>query len=667
MVGKKRMKKLLVFILSLAVCVGLCEIDMIRVLAEGEEETEETAEEAEEINYDDSLRILFTGNLQDTVSPRRMLVKSTVEKEDGTSEEVTNVESSGGYAYLMSAVSSYRTEDSLLLDAGDFSTGSIYDTLFTRSAPDLSLLGMMGYDAAMLGEREFSNGAGALTQMLNAASASPSLVCSNLVFADDAETALLKEAYLARDGREYKIFEKGGHKVGVFSIFDPACVTTQSLLGGVSLEEPAECAARMVAVLQEEGCDYIICLHHSKGTPLQEGSNDRLLAENVEGINLIISGHSASVTEEAVTVNDTVIVAGGQYGDYLGIVDINKETLEPMRVVMQKVAPSVYDANGTIQERINSYRNEIQEYTLSRYGYNFDRTFAVTEFNLTDIDRNSDILSNNSVADLITDCYARYYEPSERDEAPVIAMVSRRDLTGSLFAGNIKAEDLFNIVGRGIGPDGTPSSPLARVYMYGSDLFDLCELDCTVFRDEPENQFYFANMRYEYTDVRIPYDRVVDVYVDAADGYYVPVTKDRLYPVVMEYQLLRRLPGLFEKADGELECHVRDSFGRDIKNIDNMIMRHSDGSEIKPVTTIVDYLLPMARSSSGQPSLQKQYASARKTKTELKTVNLISFFKNPSRTALNHYLKIVSWVVGILAALKIAIILLNHDWKAKSK
>ena len=130
--------------------------------------------------------------------------------------------------------------------------------------------------------------------------------------------------------------------------------------------------------------------------------------------------------------------------------------------------------------------------------------------------------------------------------------------------------------------DGSPSSPLARVYMKGSDLFDLCELDCTVFRDEPENQLYFSNLRYEYTDERMEYDRVVDVYVNAAEGYYVPVIKNRLYPVVMEYQLLRRLPGLFAKTNGVLECHVRDAFGRDVRNIENMVLLDSSGTEQKP-------------------------------------------------------------------------------------
>ncbi len=661
------MKRLLVFILTLAVLAGLCVIQTAPVLAEGEE-GEQTEQTEETVNYDDSIRILFTENLQDTVSPRRRLVKSTVEKEDGTTEEVTNIESWGGYAYLMSAINSYRHEDTVLLDAGDYSTGSIYDTLLTRSAPDLSLLGKMGYDATMFGEREFASGPAALTQMLNAASASPSIVCSNLHFGDDAETVLLKEAWQARDGREYKVLEKGGHRIGVFTIFDPACVTTVSLLGGVTLEEPVECASRMVKLLkEEESCDYIICLYHSKGAPGEDGSHDRLLAESVDGINLLVSGHTVLPTEEPIMANDTMIVSSGQYGDYLGVVDLNRETLEPMRVVMQPVNPAAYEANGAIQDVINGYRNEIGSSVLSAYGYNYDRVFAVTDFNLTDIDRNADILSNNSVADLITDSYAQYYEPAERDEAKAIAMVSRRDLTGSLFAGEIRAEDLFNIIGRGIGTDGTPASPLARVYMYGSDLFELCELDCTVFRDEPENQFYFANLRYEYTDTRIPYDRVVEVYFDAAEGYYVPVIKDRLYPVVMEYQLLRRLPGLFEKAGDNLQFHVRDSFGRDIKNIDNMIMRSSSGSEIKPVTAVVDYLLPMSRNGKGYPSLKHQYASARKTKTELKSVSLISYFKNPSRTALRHYFRIAGWVIGILLALRIAVILLNHDWKRKNK
>ena len=373
------MKKILVFILTFAVFFGCCAVSVIPVFADEEEETEEEL-------YEDTIRILFTENLQDTVSPRRRLVTRTVEKEDGTEEEVTEIESSGGYAYLMSAINEYRTEDTILLDAGDFSTGSIYDTLFTHYAVDLSMLGMMGYDATMLAEREFSNGTAALTEMLQSAASSPSIIGSNLVFANDEETAALKAAYQSRDGRLYKTFEKGGHKIGVFTLFDPACVTTVELLGGVSLEDPVECAQKMVAALQDAGCDYIICMYHSKGAPQEKDSHDRQLAEQVDGIDLLISGHTVSALEDSLVVNDTLIVSNGQYGDFLGIVDLDKETLEPMRVAMQPVGPSVYEAAGNIQDQIGNYRSLIQEYTLNSYGYNFDRTFAVTDFNLTDID-----------------------------------------------------------------------------------------------------------------------------------------------------------------------------------------------------------------------------------------------------------------------------------------
>ena len=658
------MKKILVFILSMAVFFGCCVINTVPVFAEGEEETEETEDG---ISYDDSIRILFTENLQDTMSPHRRLVKTLQEKEDGTEEEVTVAESYGGYAYLKSAINEYRHENTILLDAGDFSTGSVYDTLFTDCAPDLSMLGIMGYDATMLGEREFSNGVGPLTEMLQNAYDAPSLICSNLVFGNDAGSAELKAAYQAWDGRQYKIFEMDAHKIGVFTLFDPACVTSTQLLGGVSLEDPIECGQKMVAALQDAGCDYIICMYHSKGAPQEKDSHDQQLAEQVEGIDLLISGHTVSPTEDLIVVNDTLIVSCGQYGDYLGVVDLDRNTLKPTHIALQQVSPSIYSAEESAASDVNWYRNRVQEYTLNRYGYTFDKVFAVTDFNLTDIDRNSDILSNNSVADLITDAYMEYYEPEERDEQPVIAMVSRRDLTGSLFAGNITAEDIFNIIGRGIGTDGSPSSPLARVYMSGSDLFDLCELDCTVFRDEPENQLYFSNLRYEYSDKRREYDRVVEVYVNAANGYYVPVTKDRLYPVVMEYQLVRRLPDLFAKSGGILECHVRDVFGREVRNIDNMVLQDSSGAEVKPAAAVVRYLTRMSHNGSGQPALDKQYAQARKTKTELKKIGLIDYFRNPSPTALEYYGHILLYAVLFFIGLRLLIFLLNLDWKRKAK
>ena len=98
-----------------------------------------------------------------------------------------------------------------------------------------------------------------------------------------------------------------------------------------------------------------------------------------------------------------------------------------------------------------------------------------------------------------------------------------------------------------------------------------------------------------------------------------------------------------------------------------MVLRSSNGQEIKPATAVVAYITRMSHNGSGTPSLKKQYAAARKTKKEIKSVDLISYLKNPSKVALKKYLSIAGWVIGGLLVLKLIIFLLNRDWKAKSR
>ena len=78
---------------------------------------------------------------------------------------------SGGYARLMTALEREREEhpDALTLDGGDFSIGSLIQTLYTTQAAELRTMGAMGYDATTAGNHEFDHEGGGFAQMLQAA------------------------------------------------------------------------------------------------------------------------------------------------------------------------------------------------------------------------------------------------------------------------------------------------------------------------------------------------------------------------------------------------------------------------------------------------------------------------------------------------------------------
>ena len=93
-------------------------------------------------------------------------------------------------------------------------------------------------------------------------------------------------------------------------------------MSGMEFEPIVDAAKRTVAAIQAELADssnptFIICLSHS-GTNSKGKGEDYELAKQVDGIDLIISGHTHTTLEEPIQVNDTFIVSAGEYTSYLG-------------------------------------------------------------------------------------------------------------------------------------------------------------------------------------------------------------------------------------------------------------------------------------------------------------------------------------------------------------
>ena len=97
----------------------------------------------------------------------------------------------GGYARLKTAIDAQREAfpDALLLDGGDFSMGSLFQTAYATSALELRAMGAMGYDVTTFGNHEYDYRSAGLAEMLQAA-------------ADSAEVSVSK-AYERLSARQF--------------------------------------------------------------------------------------------------------------------------------------------------------------------------------------------------------------------------------------------------------------------------------------------------------------------------------------------------------------------------------------------------------------------------------------------------------------------------------
>lgn len=203
----------------------------------------------------------------------------------------------------------------LVLDPGDFSQGTPFYNFFSGAA-EISLMNMMGYDVVGLGNHEFDKGSASLAKQLKRANFQ--VVCANYKF---------KNRKLSRIIKPYTVLTINNQRIGIFGL-------TTNLRGLVSpttekeLEylDPIETAKKMVQILMEmEHCDMIICLSHLGFDQVREEDvSDKILIDQVNGIDIVIGGHSHDYLASPLELNNTIIVQTGAKGVYIGKIVITQ-------------------------------------------------------------------------------------------------------------------------------------------------------------------------------------------------------------------------------------------------------------------------------------------------------------------------------------------------------
>ena len=680
------MKKYVPLLLSSV--LAFTSIQSFTVFAEGEDDgnIEEISEEGEEKAVEDTnLRILFTSDLQDHI----------LQYKQADNEEYVTL---GGYSRLANLIQLNRTENTVLIDGGNFSTGSAFSCLNSTSAPDLSLMSMFGYDAIALGDEEFTYGTQTLANMIGVNETVPTLLTGNLNYSDSEAGKALKSTLAEKGGSTYKVVERAGKKIGIFSVMKEQSISSDD----VSLESAVDTAKDIVSSLNEEGCDYVIAIAHGGDAFAHE------IAKSVEGINTVIASCDVVEKWEVETEGETNIVSCGENGQYLGVLDINKEDGSISGYQLVAVTSEI-EENPDVAYRINDYTNQVSSALFDAYGVSVDKTMAANPFNFTPVDHSTNELLNNNTADLITNAYALAYDDwyaqwyaswkakkkqmlkaaqslvdKNTEEQPAeesteeqveatptpdtpeyqkleeiqnmkptvkkraIGLISKKEIQSTFTKDSISALDAYNVVPNGTGSDGSYGESLTLVFLKGSDVRKLCEYDVTYGRKgDGENQLYFSGLKYTYSDYRQDNNHVEEVYVDAVNDYYVPVHNDELYPVVTTLSTARDLLNLSSYTDGSLNVRYYDVNGGKIQKLGANVLTYKK-KELKSFKAICTYLSELERNSDNIAEISSSYKNAAEVKTEDTEFTLWGFFKNTTESQLSKYIKLVS---GILAAI----------------
>ncbi len=594
------------------------------------------------------ITVLFTHDIHSYLTP----------KDNGSGERY-------GLARMATKIKELRAKRDIcvLVDAGDFSMGTLYQTLYMDEAAELVMLGKLGFDATTLGNHEFDYREAGLAKMLHAAKdredteqnfTLPHMLLSNLDWSKNTtdENKNLKEAWDTYGASEYTIVEKNGVKIGIFGIFGDNS-EEDAPLSGLVFEEQIDTAKTMVRVLEEEGAELIVCLSHSGTSQNPNKSEDELLAKAVPEIDVIVSGHSHTILGEPIVYDHTYIVSCGCYTHKLGELTLKENAEGRYDIADYLLYPLTADIeeDAEIKKELDSYKDDINDKYLSRFGYTYDEVIAHNSVEFISInDYEVKGLAEEPLANVISDSYRYAVAQAEGEDAPPvdIAIAAKGMIRESIPLGDVTVKDVFDVCALGIGKDQVPGYPLVGLWLNGEELKTMAEIDVSI-SEGGTAQLYPSGAMWKYNPNRLILNRVTDTLIVKDDGSTIPVERDKLYRVVTPLYCAQMLGSVQEQSLGILKVIPKDADGQPIQNIEDFIIYNKDtGEEVKEWYALASYLESFDIVDHSLPEVPSEYADLLGRKVEITSRNPVELLKNPNKISITLYIVILVMIFIIV-------------------
>lgn len=554
---------------------------------------------------------------------------------------------SGGYARLKTVIDGERAmnPDALLVDGGDFSIGSLIQTLYTTQAAELRTMGAMGYDAVTIGNHEFDHKGTGFAEMLNSAKAAqqaavelllvdarpledmdaykerfgpvtpvlPTLLEANYAPADDnPDRAFIRSAMENYGVTDCMTLERGGVTYGLFGLMgvdSDECAPTS----GFTRTDAAKAAKRCVETLKGEGAEIIVCLSHSGTGDSLASSEDEELAKAVDGIDVIVSGHTHSTLAEPLVVNDTYIVSSGPYCQNLGSLTFSWDDGGEKRLLDYRLIPidETVAENPEIAGLVEQWKDMVGETYLARYGLTYDEVLTRSDYDLNT--PASAVQENNGLGTLVSDAFLWAdctLNAAYADSPHTVSVTADGVLRASLPAGDLTVAMAFDVLSMGVGEDGTSGFPLVAVYLTGKELKAAMEVDASVTPIMPAAQLYMSGAKYAFNTKRMFFNRVYDAaltdvtFDESGTGNAYEIDDNALYRVVTGMYSAQMLGTVKSKSMGLLSLEPKQANGTPVTDFADCILYDANGNELKEWYALAAYL-----EQFGEDGLPDRYAA----------------------------------------------------------
>ena len=322
----------------------------------------------------------------------------------------------GGMAHVASMIKKLKAEKpgkNLLFDAGDtWHGGGI--TFFDKGVAMVKIMNAVGYDAMVPGNWEFFYKNDHFLDLIDKANFP--VIAYNLTDKEWEEPAL----------DQYIIRKVGQLKVAIVGYTYPWTALTSAITGaakwykfGIKEDEARDLLAE---IRKKEDPDLVVFISHG-GFGL-----DQKYAKRVDGIDVLLSGHTHDEVLDPVVWNDTLVFQGGAHGKYVVSLDLE--------IKDKKIVDFEYRLNKVMQNRINP------DPEVSKL---IEEAYLPYEAELSKIIGKSEVLMHrrdfwqSTVGNLITDAMREIQKTD-------VAFFPAWRFGASVLPGKITKEDIYNVI-----------------------------------------------------------------------------------------------------------------------------------------------------------------------------------------------------------------------------
>lgn len=211
-----------------------------------------------------------------------------------------------GYAKMATLIKQWRAENEnfWLIDAGDTFQGSVYVNEY-KGESIVPILNKLDYEVMAAGNHEFDFGWEQVLKLRDMLDYP--MISANVFYSETGELFLQDVHYAEIAGKKFAFLG--------FVTEETPVVTHPNNVIGLEFKSPVEVAKQVVPELKKE-VDHVIVVSHV-GIDI-----DRKIAAAVDGIDLIVGGHSHTPVQTPELVNGTYIVQDWEYSKSLGRADL---------------------------------------------------------------------------------------------------------------------------------------------------------------------------------------------------------------------------------------------------------------------------------------------------------------------------------------------------------